>query len=330
MEEILLSICIPTYNRPDYLRENLEHLLCQIEPYKSEIEIILNDNLSDNDPKDMTCELSTEYNFPILYSRNFKHVDAENNFAIAVSKAKGKYIFLMGDDDIVSPNFFDIIIPLLQKKEIGILHWGRLKGDAFCSNNVMHDPEFTGTIMELPIEDFIRRVMSSPNFLSSVLFNRRCWEIGEKHLKEEYYGYKFFAQIYWGALELKKSCIYYYFPLVLMRGATHTWSRLAVQYFIVGMSNIFFDLNTKIPGVYQLWRKRMHDYRFYDVTLSLSGVLLDRNFYRRIKDEMIPHLNGGERCLLYTYLYFPFPHMTQFIINRMIGIYRMLTKRIKK
>ena len=74
----------------------------------------------------------------------------------------------------------------------------------------------------------------------------------------------------------------------------------------------------------------MHDYRFYDVTLSLSGVLLDRNFYRRIKDEMIPHLNGGERCLLYTYLYFPFPHMTQFIIKRMIGIYRMLTKRIKK
>ena len=323
---MLLSVCIPSYNRALYLKKSLENLLTQIPAYKLEVEVILNDNASSEDLQTLTQSISKEYQLPIIYSKNVNHVDAETNFVLTVSKATGDYVYLMGDDDIVSPNFFDIIIPLLRLHKYGLIHFGRLVGDENCSNNRIHDPEYTGSILDCSFANFVKRVMSAPNFMSSLIFDRRCWVLGEKYRKDNYYGYNWFAQIYYGALELSLPCLYYYFPLVLMRNPPRVWARFGVRYFIVGMSNIFCDLDEQIPGLYTLKKKRMHDTTFYDIVGSLAGVRIDRNFYRKIRHEFAPHLNKKEWCLLNSYLYLPFPAF----LNRIVSIYLKISRFLKK
>lgn len=324
---MLLSICIPTFNRRRFLRENLSAILSQLNLHKQEVEVLVNDNASTEDVAPMVKELVKDYGANIDYNKNSYKVKADENFDIVVSRAKGDYIYLMGDDDIVSPNFFDVIIPLLRQKKYAILHWGRLVGDAHCSNNRIHDPEFTGTIMEMSFGDFVKRVMSAPNFMSSLIFDRLCWEKGKEKVKDNYYGYQWFARVYFGALALHKPCLYYYFPLVLMRNPNRDWSKLGTQYFILGLGNIFHDLDKQVPGLYQEWIKRVHDHRFYDVLGTLGGVLLDRPFYRKIKNELNVHLTAKERYLLYAYLYLPFPKVLRKIVYISAKVSRKVFKK---
>ena len=79
---MLLSVCIPSYNRALYLKKSLENLLTQIPAYKLEVEVILNDNASSEDLQTLTQSISKEYQLPIIYSKNVNHVDAETNFVL--------------------------------------------------------------------------------------------------------------------------------------------------------------------------------------------------------------------------------------------------------
>lgn len=45
-EKPLLSICIPTYNRAEYLAKSLDTLVCLPEFNSSEVEVVISDNAS--------------------------------------------------------------------------------------------------------------------------------------------------------------------------------------------------------------------------------------------------------------------------------------------
>ena len=58
MKKKLLSICIPTYNRKVFLKENIDAILSQVTPgFEDLIELCISDNASD----DGTLELLKEY-----------------------------------------------------------------------------------------------------------------------------------------------------------------------------------------------------------------------------------------------------------------------------
>ena len=90
-----LSICIPTRNQPEAVRRLLETLIAE---KVEDVEIVINDG-SDN------CEskyLINKYldNLPIVYSERIGcSIDA--GIIELVEASSGKYIWFMGDDDIV-------------------------------------------------------------------------------------------------------------------------------------------------------------------------------------------------------------------------------------
>ena len=101
----LLSICIPTYNRADYLAENITVIAQQLGEHKDSVEFVISDNGSKDNTKETILHLKSSYNLNLTYYFQENPLDFEDNFDFVVDKSHGTYVYLMGDDDIVSPAF---------------------------------------------------------------------------------------------------------------------------------------------------------------------------------------------------------------------------------
>ena len=101
----LVSIMIPTYNRPTYFRETLESALSQTYP---NIEVIVCDNSTD----DRTEELMQAYraDVRVRYVRNREAKTKEENFMPFEHLAQGEYLQWCMDDDILLPDKITLMV----------------------------------------------------------------------------------------------------------------------------------------------------------------------------------------------------------------------------
>lgn len=83
----LLSICIPTYNRAEYLVESIESIIHQAEFKNKQVEIIIADNASTDNTKDVVKQYVDLYD-NIHYYRNDENIN-NDNFPFVISKANG-------------------------------------------------------------------------------------------------------------------------------------------------------------------------------------------------------------------------------------------------
>jgi glycosyltransferase involved in cell wall biosynthesis len=94
----LLSICIPTYNRSHFLKESLTCILASAEHYKDQVEIVVSDNASTDDTKEVV-EGFIEAGHVINYIRQKENIGPHRNFRAVVELSHGRYVWLFGDDD---------------------------------------------------------------------------------------------------------------------------------------------------------------------------------------------------------------------------------------
>lgn len=80
----LLGICIPTYNRVEYLKKSIESIVCQDEFRNGNVEIVIADNASTDGTDAMIAEYVKRYD-NILYYRNEKNI-GNDNFPYVLSK----------------------------------------------------------------------------------------------------------------------------------------------------------------------------------------------------------------------------------------------------
>ncbi|PFE05406.1 glycosyltransferase family 2 protein [Bacillus cereus] len=97
----LVSILIPTYNRPHYFQLALDSALAQTYP---NIEIIIGDDSTDN----KTQELVRQFYLPkyknIFYIRNYSSLGQFQNDLLLFEQASGDYINYLMDDDLLHPD----------------------------------------------------------------------------------------------------------------------------------------------------------------------------------------------------------------------------------
>lgn len=120
-EDVLLTIAIPTYNRSKILNEALKKIIPQIKESKYRVELIVSDNCSPDDTKDIVEKNNTCND--IRYIRNEKNLGMDGNFVQCFKLARGKYVWVLGDDDHLVPNSLDLILDELSKNtEFGLIH----------------------------------------------------------------------------------------------------------------------------------------------------------------------------------------------------------------
>jgi abequosyltransferase len=106
----VLSICIPTYNRCNYLVETLESILLQLTPA---VEIVISDNASTDDTASAVSDYVKKYD-NIRYSCAEKNCGPDANFLRVVSLARGEYCWLLSDDDTIKPGAVETILMEIQ------------------------------------------------------------------------------------------------------------------------------------------------------------------------------------------------------------------------
>ena len=95
----VLSICVTTYNRAAWLALSLPLILAQAAPYGDMVEVVVCDNTSPDDTPAVAAALLRNWKF--TYHRNEKNVGMLGNLGASADLARGQYIWVIGDDDLM-------------------------------------------------------------------------------------------------------------------------------------------------------------------------------------------------------------------------------------
>lgn len=140
----LVSVGIPTYNRPEGLKETLNRLKQQT---YSQIEIIISDNCSPDERVQTIGLEAAKHDSRIRFYRQKENIEAEPNFNFVFNQARGKYFMWMSDDDVFEANYIEVLVDFLEKNPsyvhaVGIAHYeknGQIllseKGDSIEQNS---------------------------------------------------------------------------------------------------------------------------------------------------------------------------------------------------
>lgn len=97
---MLLSICIPTYNRCGKVLSLLRFIVEEVKSFSTEeVEIIVSDNCSTDNTQAVLNEYVQDKGI-INYNRNSENLGLIGNLHRLVELAHGQYVWFMGDDDI--------------------------------------------------------------------------------------------------------------------------------------------------------------------------------------------------------------------------------------
>lgn len=106
-----LSVCISTYNRMGWLDLSLSNLFSQIDGRDLDIEVLVVDNASTDDT---SAVVARHQHQPLLrYHRNPANVGMLGNLAITASMARGRHVWVLGDDDLPRPGLLDQMLKTL-------------------------------------------------------------------------------------------------------------------------------------------------------------------------------------------------------------------------
>jgi glycosyltransferase involved in cell wall biosynthesis len=111
-----VSICIPTYNRKEYLKETIDSILAQT--YK-DFEIVIVDDGSTDGTEDMIKELD----FPVTYYWQQNRGDAAARNKL-IELAKGKYISFIDSDDLLIPNAIERMVRTIEAENSDVIVYG--------------------------------------------------------------------------------------------------------------------------------------------------------------------------------------------------------------
>jgi glycosyltransferase involved in cell wall biosynthesis len=92
----LISVGVPTYNRPEGLRNTLLGIIMQT---YSNIEVIVSDNCSPGETVNNVMNEFCQQDSRIIFYKQEKNLGPTDNFYFVLSKAKGNYFIWAADDD---------------------------------------------------------------------------------------------------------------------------------------------------------------------------------------------------------------------------------------
>lgn len=163
-----LTIAIPTYNRANKLKECIKRVINYSKD--KEVEIFVSDNASSDNTTEVVMDL--QKNYPnIMYFRNDKNLGFDGNFLNCFERAKGEYLWLLSDDDILLPGAIETVLAGCSSKPV-CMH---LNSSNVKSENpvVLGKPRFKeGGLLEYTDKNlFVEKIGIYCTFISSLIFN---------------------------------------------------------------------------------------------------------------------------------------------------------------
>jgi glycosyltransferase involved in cell wall biosynthesis len=164
----LLTIAIPTYNRARNLRELLSLLFDQLAT-EPRVELIVSDNASP-DETPAVIEEFRQLGHSFRYIRNETNTGPDGNILQCFEQARGKYVWIFGDDDILGPGAIGIVTDCISADEYDLVYV-----DCFAYKD-LKIPKVPASRREPTVYDdprmFVRRVHLFFTFISGNIVNK--------------------------------------------------------------------------------------------------------------------------------------------------------------
>lgn len=172
---MLLSICVPTYNRAALLGEALAAIAGQLDATTTGlVQIIVSDNASNDDTAAVVRALTASRpDIHLIYHRQERNLGAERNIYTLTQLATTPWMFLLSDDDLLLPGAIHEILARIQADP-------RLAGVCLNSRSFTGSPDEV-TPVNLPTtqdcvftakDDALRFLGTFITFLSVMAFRR--------------------------------------------------------------------------------------------------------------------------------------------------------------
>jgi glycosyltransferase involved in cell wall biosynthesis len=115
-----VSICIPTYRRPDLIRVALDSCLRQT---FQDFEIVISDDSPDTRTGEFVRDLSAHQ--PIRYVHNVPGLGQARNVNQLFGLAQGEFLVLLHDDDFLMPTALEELIKPLETNAAVVASFGK-------------------------------------------------------------------------------------------------------------------------------------------------------------------------------------------------------------
>lgn len=177
----LLSISIPTYNRPEKIKTLYQTFLSRaLQEYGSQIEIVVCDNSDD----EKACLNQSILGPKVHYYKNKVNLGFDGNLIQCAKFAKGQFIWFISDDDLILWNGFRSLMDHLLHAnneciDCIMLPYGN---DDFNKNEVLNDQYDWGVKKETNLLTLLKAVGSSHHPAPFCLFSTAVLRLNKKRL----------------------------------------------------------------------------------------------------------------------------------------------------
>ncbi len=115
----LISIVIPSNNHTNLLKQAIESITSEA-GWNSNCELCISDNSEGNETSTF---IQTKYSgsSQIVYRRSLDAPSLDENVNMAISMARGEFVWIFGDDDLIEENFLAELITYLKTTKLDIL-----------------------------------------------------------------------------------------------------------------------------------------------------------------------------------------------------------------
>lgn len=177
-----VSIIIPVYNTGDYLKRCVESLINQCK----NMEILLIDDCSTDNSKEVAIELEKEYKFVKLIALG-ENQGVSNARNIGIENAKGKYIMFSDADDWYEPNAVERLLEVANSQDADFITANyyisyenkKIKVDtsSYFSKDMITKEEIVSYMTLTSCSKLIKKDLFMDNFIEYPTDVTRCEEL---------------------------------------------------------------------------------------------------------------------------------------------------------
>lgn len=178
-----LSVCIPTFNRAEFLEETIRSIYAESVGYEVEVSVV--DNCSTDNTKEVISKLQEEFS-SLVFNVNPENIGPDLNYMACVEKSTGDYCWLMGSDDHANVESIKKIFSVITELSPDILLFDRENYDLEMKK-VMGNHKFlnsaerivVNTLNENEVDDYLSKMNDLGgifSYLSSIVVKRSCWD----------------------------------------------------------------------------------------------------------------------------------------------------------
>lgn len=314
-----LGIVLPTYNRCEYLKMALDALLPQAEAHKDTVMIVVSDNCSIDGTESYMKEVSAGHSDILTYYRHEENGGYLFNFKYGIANVDAEYVFIHGDDDMVTPYYLDYLLRVLEENpDVDLVHYNYFISslDGTPIRMLYKDFSTDGFIHHYDnLKAFLNGRYDCPSFMSSNVFRKSIWDANVDDEKQ--YQCAGFEWLY----IMLKGCVksnhitFIETPLFVQRmSPLESYSDKRAWYMIVSMARVFEEIGKEY---YDQWIDYRKQYSRPKMLSIISAVHCDKKRYRRDYHILRKYIyTGFYQAVLFVCLYVLPTWLERIIVNK--------------